>query len=121
MLEQKNDPDPILPAPGPGPGPEPGPEPGPWPEPGQPWPGAADEAWYDRWSDCSDEADSRWDQPLRPVEHPREWATRLGFPPIVVDNVGADFMTDEDYAQFATPMRPGESVRKWAEGCLSLA
>ena len=70
---------------------------------------------YEGDSDCSDDAESRWDIPLRPGEHPRAWATARGFPADVIEAVAVAWMEDPDLAQFATPMRPGESVRKWAE------
>ena len=69
---------------------------------------------YEGDSDCSDDANSRWDIPLRPGEHPRAWATALGFPADVIEDVAVDFMGEPEYAQFATPMLPGESVRVWA-------
>ena len=70
---------------------------------------------YEGDSDCSDDANSRWDIPLRPGEHPRAWATARGFPAHVIEMVADDFMGEPEYALNATPMMPGESIRKWAE------
>ena len=87
----------------------------PWRRPRPPRPDAP----YDGWSDCDTTTieglmESRWEVPRRPGEHPRTWATRIGFPVDVIEEVAVDLMSDPEIAKFAQPMAPGESLREWA-------
>ena len=66
----------------------------PWRRPRPPRPDAP----YDGAFDCDETIEglmeSRWEVPHRPGAPPRTWATRLGFPVDVIDDIAVDYMSD---------------------------